>query len=228
MKKLLLVISIVVIVFGALAVILCIPSQPKVNNQAPANSIITKDYDLEQLFLLDAIFDVRDGFCNVKATRLADDVDIKLECKRQIAPDLFYYIVQGRSRRCFIFTDTEDTVKNIIATYEFATLNEIKKIETDLNTLYPVPVQISHVNEYSLDTTAYLCMYSAKLTYYCIPLQDGIVIEEQPTIPDGTKPIYYYYTYEEWPVANATWQQKYESWSCPYEILPIDLIWNEK
>lgn len=227
MKKHLFIIALTVIVLGVIGTALFVPRQPNVNNLDAASSIITKDYDLEQLFLLDAIFHVRDGFGDVKVTHLADEVGVKLECKRQITPDLFYYIVQGKSRRCFIFTDAEDTVKNIIATYKLPALADIRKLEEDNNSLYPIPVQMSNMSIYSLSTTAYLCMYSAKLTYYCIPLQDGIVIEESPTIPDGTKPIYYYYTFEDWSAANAAWKRQYESWSCPYEILPIDLVWGE-
>lgn len=228
MKKRLLMICLLLVM--ALAVVFAyaiVPEPVKVDNVTPANELITKDYSLEQTYMLEAVFDVRDGFGDVHVEDLADEVHVKLECKRQIAQDRFYYIVQGNRRRCYVFTDAEGTVQNIIGVdRNFPTLDEIRALEDDAAAFYPsaaAPLSMCQID--SLNTIAYICCENAMNTYLCILAEDGVVIEQRFPLSSGKAPIYYYYTYEEWPAADAAWKTEHTSWSCKYMILPLDLKW---
>lgn len=225
-KKYIIILSFaLLVILAVLLVFLFISQQPKVDNISPADRIITNDYPLERILMLEATYSVRSGFHAVNIKDLACETNIKLECKRQIAPEQFYYIVQGNGRRCFIFVDAEDFIQTIIATYRFPTLDEIQRLVDDTASLYADPVSITDLQTYSLKTTAYVCYHIPQYTYFCIQVQDGIVIMRRPSLTSGKDPEYYYYTYEEWPSANAAWQEKYAQWDCQYEVLPIDLIW---
>ena len=146
----------------------------KVDNVTPANELITKDYSLEQTYMLEAVFDVRDGFGDVHVEDLADEVHVKLECKRQIAQDRLYYIVQGNRRRCYVFTDAEGTVQNIIGVdRNFPTLDEIRENDYNLNIPRYVdtfeeeaPIDIQAVKKNIADIEAELAQVQEQMKKY--------------------------------------------------------------
>ena len=57
-------------------------TEPEVNNTAPADSIITEEYNLERLMLVEAVYCVRSGFRDVTAKALADETGVTLEIGR--------------------------------------------------------------------------------------------------------------------------------------------------
>lgn len=200
---------------------------PGVDNITSAGELITQDCSLESIYVLQALFSARGQFHEVDIGDLAEEANVRLQCKRQIAPDCYYYIVQGYGLRCFLFTDGEDNVQNIIATYRFLTLDKLRAIAEDLAALYPDPIRLTELQSNSLMTTAYSCAYYQRVGYACILARDGVVIEESFSPSSGKFPVYHYYTYEEWSAAEAAWQEKIPSWNSKYQVLPLDLIWNE-
>ena len=201
--------------------------QPDVDNITLASELITEDCSLERIYVLQALFSARSQFREVGVRDLAEEANVRLQCKRQIAPDLYYYIIQGHGMRCFLFTDGEDNMQNIIATYRFLKLDELRAIEEDVSALYPNPVRLTALQANSLDSTAYSCAYHQRIQYACILAQDGIVIEESFSPSSGKFPVYHYYTYDEWPTAEAAWQEIIPSWDCKYRVLPLDLVWDK-
>lgn len=216
-----------VAVVAAIYVVLALTWQLEVDNLTPADELITKDYPLERLYVLQALFSARGQFHEVDVGDLAEEANVRLQCKRQIAPDCYYYIVQGHGLRCFLFTDGEDNVQNIIATYRFLTLDELRAIAEDLAALYPDPIRLTELQSNSLMTTAYSCAYYQRVGYACILARDGVVIEESFSPSSGKFPVYHYYTYEEWFAAEAAWQEKIPSWYSKYRVLTDDLVWGE-
>lgn len=199
----------------------------KSDNSTPAEALITKDYTMERIYTLEALYRVQKGFHEVNVWNLADDVDVKLECRRQISEDCYYYIIQGNGRRCFLFTDSEDNVEEIVATARFLTLDELRQLKNDADSLYPNPVYLSSFSSNSINTVAYSCGSGARGTeYVCILAQDGVLIEESFSLTSGEAPAYYFYTYEERPEADAVWKEKIPSWNCEYQIMQMDLVWD--
>ena len=200
---------------------------PEVDTVTPADDLVSQNCSLESIYVIQALFSARSQFHEVNIRDLAKEANVKIQCKRQIASDLYYYIIQGHGMRCFLFTDGEDNVQNIIATYRFLKLDELRAIEEDVSALYPNPVRLTALQANSLDSTAYSCAYHQRVQYACILAQDGIVIEESFSPSSGKFPVYHYYTYDEWPTAEAAWQEKIPSWDCKYRVLPLDLVWDK-
>lgn len=198
---------------------------PEVDNTTPAEELISKEYSFERLSVLQALFSARSQFHDVSVKDLAKEANVRLQCKRQIAPDRYYYIVQGHGLRCFLFTDSTDNVQNVIATYRFPTLDELRALVQDISALYPNPPRLTALQAYSLDSTAYSCAYHQRVQYACILAQDGIVIDESFSPSSGKFPVYHYYTYDEWPAAQAEWQESIPSWDCSNRVLQGDLEW---
>lgn len=217
----------IVVLLASMYAILWRTWLPKVDNITSADELITQDCSLESIYVLQALFSARGQFHEVDVGDLAREANVRLQCKRQLTHDCYYYIVQGHGLRCFLFTDDEDNVQNIIAAYRFLTLDELRAIAEDLAALYPTPIRLTELQSNSLDSTAYSCAYHQRVEYACILARDGLVIEEAFSPSSGKFPVYHYYTYEEWPAAEAIWQEKVPSWSCNCQILPLDLVWDE-
>lgn len=211
----------------ALFLVFVLHADLKPDNSTPAEKLITENYALEDICTLEALYRVQKGFHAVNIWDLADDASVNLECRRQISEDCYYYIIQGNGRRCFLFTDSEDNVEEIVATARFLTLDELRQLKNDADSLYPNPVCLSSFSSNSINTTAYPCGSGSRgAEYVCILAQDGVVIEESFSLTSGEAPAYYFYTYEEWLEADAAWKEKIPSWNCEYQIMQMDLVWD--
>lgn len=190
---------------------LFLPASVPVDNERPLAEIQKNDCYIENMLMAEAIFNVRDGFGDVDAQELAREADIKLECRRQISPTEFYYVVGYGTYRCFIFTDENNIVRHVLYCSSFQTTAEVQK-------------EIKLCNAHSWDSHE-SCEYGLakigielgnltrgwKRQYI---LADGVLIIETPfAIAEGeTK--YHFYTDEEWETARKEWGG--------YTILPID------
>lgn len=221
MKKAKIIICAFVVLLVSIAlIVLLIEKEPEVNNTVSADSLITKEYSLERLMLIEAIFNVRSGFEDVTAKDLARENDVKLECKRQTSSDSFYYILAGDGYRCFIFVDSDDIVENTIVMRQFATCDEVAQIVTELSLLGD-KMSIDEVSQYNLKDSFYVCCTASGCDYLYFPLSDGVMIMRRPHLyNDIDAPEYYYYTDEEWP--DPMWEVEFSSWNCFCEILPLD------
>lgn len=182
----------------------------KVDNTTPAEQIVTKKYGLEKQLLVKEIFYVRRGFHDVNAFALAKEVGIKLECKRQVSEDQFYYVVLG-DYRCFIIVDEENIVQEVLTVRKFPTIAQAKKtverLEKEDDGMY-----ITDTFECGFRYLWRACGSSSVYLDFYFPLQDGaLLIRTTGKIAKGQ---YLYFTEEEW-------QQEYEDWEC-FVILPID------
>lgn len=184
-----------------------------VNNDTAAHEIITKDYSLEQLFLMEAIFSVRDGFGDISASDLAHEVGVKLECKRQPSATQFYYVVQGDGYRCFIITDEADFVEYVFVTPMFATISETKNNVAKYREISE-DFLISENPECYYSKIWRSCGTSYGYFHYLFTLQDGVMIMKKPYELTANEPQYFYYTDDEWFAACDEWNG--------FIILPID------
>lgn len=211
MKQKLIVLAIILLLV-LLAIILYLASGNyctaiEINNTTPVSKIAT-EYNLEKLLLIEAIFYVRSGFEDVNGFDLAKEVEVKLECKRQVSDTQFYYVVVGDGYKCFIVTAEKDIVQEVLVVRDFASIAQTKEyIEK-----YGSEISI-------VDTTAFRfceiwrdCGYSSVYKNSLFILQDGVMIMQ--TLGNKENARYIYFTDEEW-------QQVYEDWG-GFLILPID------
>ena len=185
-------------------------SNIEVNNTRSAKELVTRKYGLEKELLAKAIFYVRRGFEEVNARDLAEEVGMKLECKRQISDTQFYYAIVG-DYRCFFIVDEEDIVQEVLTIRDFPTIEQTKEW---LNQDNP------YSNDSILDTGEYeFCnLYrhiggSSVMINTLFTLQDGVMIMQWAGKPEKAR--YIFFTDEEW-------QQTYLDWSGAFVILPLD------
>ena len=181
----------------------------KTNNTTPANQLITKDHGLEKLLLAEAIFNVRKGFEEVTATDLSKEVGLKLECKRQVAETQFYYVIIGSGYRCFIITDSDDVVQEVLVVHHFATIVETQKC---LDRYSNDDIHITEMPEHGFRELWRDIGHSSIYRNSLFTLQDGVMILQ--SIGDIAPEKYFYFTDEEW-------KDAYDDW-CGFMILPID------
>lgn len=224
-RRIIFAIAVIAVLSAVGALLLAVrPNRPQLSNTARVEDIVSHRYNLEQALLMEAIFNVRDGFEAVDAQALADEVGVKLECKRQLSPELYYYVWIADGYRCFVYADPDDVVQKVMVTYKFATINEVKALVKDAE-LYGRSTPINESEVYCMNSVADICCTGAGAYDFFIPLQDGVAIMERPSLASGKDPVYYYYTNEEWPAANAAWKDERPAWNCKYQVLPIDLKW---
>ncbi len=189
----------------------------EIDNTNPVEKIITEDYGLERLLLAEAIFNVRDGFGDVYSYDLADEVEIRLECKRQVSPTQFYYVVCGDGYRCFLFVDEGERIQEVLVATRFSTIEETKKQIEDLSML-DRSLYLTDSADYATNFKS--CGHSAGYWHQLFTLQDGALIMKEPYPLSKGVPEYFFYTNEEW-------MKNYEDWN-GFVILPIDKCYTEE
>lgn len=179
----------------------------KVDNTTPAEQVVTKKYGLEKQLLAKEIFYVRRGFRDVNAFDLAKEVGIKLECKRQISENQFYYVVLG-DYRCFIVVDEKDTVQDVLTIRDFPTIEQTKKwLERDDHEMY-----VTDTMEYGFRNLWRSCGASSVYWTALFTLEDGAMMIRSTGKMENAQ--YLFFTDEEW-------QQVYKDYD-GFVILPID------
>lgn len=208
MKKYFFIIIVSIVILFLAFYLLFKPRDILINNTVPPQEIITEDHGLEKLLLTEAIFEVRSGFDNVQVNDLAKEVGLKLECKRQSGAQEFYYLVFGDGYRCFIFTDIEGIVQNVIVVREFATIAQTKAhIDTlESNT------SILDSAEYGFRDLWRNCGNSSVFRTFLFTLEDGVMLIK--AVDPYKNPTYFFFTDEEWCLVCGEWNG--------FTILPID------
>lgn len=214
-KTKILIAGILFIIIAILFVVFGIKSTAiKIDNVTPAEQIVTHEYDLEKQLLAKAIFYVRHGFGEVNAFDLAKEVGIKLECKRQISENQFYFVVLG-DYRCFIIVDECDIVQEVITIRNFPTIEQTRQwLEREENKTY-----ITDTKTYITDTREYeFCDLwrnvgsSSVYLNYLFTLKDGVLLIRTKGKIEYAQ--YLFFTNEEWKEAYKEWEG--------FVILPID------
>lgn len=182
-----------------------------VDNERPLDEIQKSNCYIKEMLLAEAIFNVRDGFENVDAAELARAADLKLECRRQISPTEFYYVVGYGTYRCFIFTDAENIVDRVLYCTAFRTIADVRKEIDRSNT---AGWNFYRSDEYGLAEIGIELGNLTRGVKREYILADGVLIIEAPFVADETEITYLFFTDEEWQSAREQWGG--------YMILPID------
>lgn len=173
----------------------CFPTVP-IDNNTPAAEIVSKDYGLMKLLLLKSNFRIRSGFGDVTAAELAEEVDIRLDCKRETSDNSFYYVICGDGYRLFLMTDRNDIAKDVLLVKSLPTKAEIQKqIDVGIKTGYNlVQMGIPGLDGGEPNILSSTSIY----VEYCIFLQDGVVKwrTNHHEYPDEIN--YEFYSLEEW------------------------------
>lgn len=205
------------------AALLFVSFPTKVNNETPADELITKDYPLGKLLKLNAVAALSepDGIASSNIRDLADWLNIKLECKRQTAPDIYYYIVAGDGYRCFLFTDKNDIITHAILTREFASIQEIKGIIDELAEV-GFGMTVDETQKMDLCSSFYICGQAQGSQELYFWLEDGVMIMRRPSLSSNASPEYFYFTEQEWQAALRDGSEQTSTWSNKYALLPMD------
>ena len=179
-----------------------------VDNTTSIEECIAKDYGLKKLLLAKAIFDVRRGFENVTAFDLTKEVGIKLDCKRQVFESQFYYVTKGDGHRCFIITDPDDIVQEVLVIKDFPTIEQTKDYISKYGEDIPIALSPAHQFRDLWRDIGFSSVYRNCL----FTLQDGVMIMQ--SVSYSSEPTYYYFT-------DAEWDACCEEWG-GFAILPID------
>lgn len=211
------------VVLSAAAVLLFVRFPVKVDNETPADELITEDYPLGKLLKLNAVAAVSesDGIARSDIRDLADWLGIKLECKRQTAPDVYYYIVAGDGYRCFLFTDENEIITRVILTREFASIQEIKGIIDELDK-FGFGVTVDETQEMNLRDSFYICGRSLGRQELYFWLEDGVMIMRRPLLSSDASPEYLFFTEQEWQAVLREDTEQASGWSGKYDLLPMD------
>lgn len=182
-----------------------------VDNERSLAEIQKSDCYIENLLMAEAVFNVRDGFGDVDAAELARETGLKLECRRQISPTEFYYVIGYGTYRCFIFTDEENVVEHVLYYTSFQTIADVKK---EIEWRNARGWDFYEANEYGLAGIGIELGNLALGVKKQYILADGVLIIEAPFMTSEGVTEYHFYTDEEWETAREQWGG--------YTILPID------
>lgn len=158
--------------------------------------IVSKDYGLMKLLLLQSNFEIRSEFGDVTAAELAKEVDVKLECKRETSEDSFYYVICGDGHRLFLMTDGRDVVQEVLLVKRLPTKAEIQQqIDVGKQKGFSL-LQMGIPGLIGEEPT--VISSTSRYVDYCIFLQDGVV-EWRTNFHEDPKEIeYIFYSLEEW------------------------------
>lgn len=180
----------------------------EINNTMPADQIITINHGLKKALLAEAIFYVRKGFEDVTATKLSKEVGLKLECKRQVTENEFYYVVKGDGYRCFILTNSVDVVQEVLVIRDFLTIEKMKQLVDN----YGYSTDIADTPELEVRKLWRDIGSSSVYRNTLFTLQNGVMIMQ--SIGEIADPQFFYFTDEEWATVYHDWDG--------FMILPID------
>ena len=194
-----------VISLALVTALFCGCSTVRVDNAAASADLVRHNYNQEDFFTIQAIFNVQRSFHPVSASYLCDYEGLKLECKREIPDGYDYYVLLHDTIRCFIFVDDEDDVQQVLVAYRFPTLADVQSRcnSADSNQAFPTydddRVSVTIGRDPSGTKT---------VLYFC---SDGVLTA---TYQDDAEPLYQAYT-------DDALAQAYPPLSS-YQILPID------
>ena len=177
----------------------------RVDNSVASAELVQHNYNQEDFFTIQAIFQVQRSFHTVSVSYLCEYEGLQLECKREIADGYDYYVLLDHTIHCFIFVDNKDDVQNVLVTYRFPTLQDVQERCGSENPYDQFPNFEDGRVAIDLGTNP---AGSSEVVHFC---SDGVVMA---TFQNGAKPHYTFYTDDEWEAAYPE--------ITGYHILPID------
>lgn len=193
----------------------CYSTIPGIDNETPPEEKITKYYPNETLAAADAWYRIRVCDGAVYLRDVCSAFSLRAQCRRSVSDGEEYVLFRGATYRLYFFMD--DTQK---ITTSLLTQRSWKKKGMEQSQSYLESTGVDVLN----------CMYAADfltlpasnrfMRCYELILQEGVVVIEAPTpqrVAEGVRPVFHYYTDEEWSTACAEWDG--------YTILEIDRQW---
>lgn len=177
----------------------------RVDNDAASAELVRHNYNQEDFFTIQAIFNVQRSFHPVSVDYLCDYEGLQPECKREVEDGYDYYVLLDHTIRCFIFVDDKDDVQNVLVAYRFPTLQDVQERCGSEKPLDRFPNFDDNRVAIDLGTTP---SGISTVVYFCA---DGVVTA---TYQNGAEPCYTFYT-------DDAWEASYSEIG-RYHILPID------
>lgn len=193
----------------------CYSTIPGIDNETPPEEKITKYYPNETLAAADAWYQVRACYGDVYLQDVCSAFSLRAQCHRSTSDGEEYVLFRGATYRLYFFMD--DTQK---ITTSLLTQRSWKKKGMEQSQRYLESTGVDVLNcTYAADFLT-LSASNRFMRCYELILQEGVVAIEAPTlqrVAEGVRPVFHYYTDEEWSTACAEWDG--------YTILEIDRQW---
>ena len=193
----------------------CYSTIPGIDNETPPEEKITKYYPNETLAAADAWYRIRVCDGAVYLRDVCSAFSLRAQCHRSVSDGEEYVLFRGSTYRLYFFMDDTQKITTSLLTHR-----SWKKKGMEQSQRYLESTGVDVLN----------CMYAADfltlpasnrfMRCYELILQEGVVVIEAPTpqrVAEGVRPVFHYYTDEEWSTACAEWDG--------YTILEIDRQW---
>ena len=193
----------------------CYSTIPGIDNETPPEEKITKYYPNETLAAADAWYRIRVCDGAVYLRDVCSAFSLRAQCHRSVSDGEEYVLFCGSSFRLFFFMD--DTQK-ITASLLIQRFWPIKGIKASQRYLESTGVDV--LTTWSSEDYLPVSGSTRYMKCYELILREGVVVVEAPTpqrVAEGVRPVFHYYTDEEWSTACAEWDG--------YTILEIDRQW---
>lgn len=193
----------------------CYSTIPGIDNETPPEEKITKYYPNETLAAADAWYRIRVCDGAIYLQDVCSAFSLRAQCRRSTSDGEEYVLFRGATYRLYFFMD--DTQK---ITTSLLTQRSWKKKGMEQSQRYLESTGVDVLNcTYAADFLT-LPASNRFMSCYELTLQEGVVVIEAPTpqrVAEGVRPVFHYYTDEEWSTACAEWDG--------YTILEIDRQW---
>lgn len=193
----------------------CYSTIPGIDNETLPEEKITKYYPNETLAAADAWYRIRACDGAVYLRDVCSAFSLRAQCRRSVSDGEEYVLFRGSTYRLYFFMD--DTQK---ITTSLLTQRSWKKKGMEQSQRYLESTGVDVLNcTYASDFLT-LPASNRFMSCYELILQEGVVVVEAPTpqrVAEGVRPVFHYYTDEEWSAACAEWDG--------YTILEIDRQW---
>lgn len=193
----------------------CYSTIPGIDNETPPEEKITKYYPNETLAAADAWYQVRACYGDVYLQDVCSAFSLRAQCHRSMSDGEEYVLFRGSTYRLYFFMDDTQKITTSLLTHR-----SWKKKGMEQSQRYLESTGVDVLNcTYAADFLT-LPASNRFMSCYELILQEGVVVIEAPTpqrVAEGVRPVFHYYTDEEWSTTCAEWDG--------YTILEIDRQW---
>ena len=193
----------------------CYSTIPGIDNETPPEEKITKYYPNETLAAADAWYRIRVCDGAVYLRDVCSAFSLRAQCHRSVSDGEEYVLFCGSSFRLFFFMDGTQKITASLLIQRFWPIKEIKASQRYLES-----TGVDVLTTWSSEDYLPVSGSTRYMKCYELILREGVVVIEAPTpqrVAEGVRPVFHYYTDEEWSTACAEWDG--------YTILEIDRQW---
>lgn len=193
----------------------CYSTIPGIDNETPPKEKITKIYPNETLVAASAWFESRACSKEVYLQDVCSAFSLRAQCRRSTSDGEEYVLFCGSSFRLFFFMDGTQKITASLLIQRFWPIKEIKASQRYLES-----TGVDVLTTWSSEDYLPVSGSTRYMKCYELILREGVAVVEAPTpqrVSEGVRPVFHYYTDEEWSTACAEWDG--------YTILEIDRQW---